>query len=253
MTDDGRQTTAATQPAGFWKIRHAVIGFGVLLVVIIALRSCGEEAGEEQVEVESDDAKPRQAVVVQIPATPQGLPQHPVAPQPYQQPAYPQQQQPVYGYPAQQQPVYPQQQQPVYGYPAQQQSQFPTTSPDNPWAVQQQPAYSYGSQPAPSAQQWGQTQRQQPLYTQPPGTGQYRPLEESRRSVDRGRVQQPAPVQQSYQPYDRLGGSSYGATGGYPATGTYPGYYGGTTYGAPAAPYGWPGSTGYGGVPWPRY
>ncbi len=248
MTDDGKQTaTATTQPAGFWKIRHAVIGFGVLLLVIVAIRSCGEEAGEEQVEAESEDAKPRQAVVVEIPATPQGLPQ------PYQQPVYPQQQ-PAYGYPPQQQPY---QQQPAYGYPSQQQPQFPATSPDNPWAIQQQPAYSYGSRPAPSAQQWGQTQREQPLYTQPPGTGQYRPLEDSRRAHQAGVPQQAAPAQQQlYQPYDRRSGSSFGGsnTGTYPGVGagTYPGYYGGT-YGAPGVPYGWPGSTGYGGVPWPRY
>ena len=70
--------------------------------------------------------------------------------------------------------------------------------------------------------------------------------------LDSGRVQQSVPVQPA-QPYNQLGGSSFGHTGGYPYAGTYPGYSGGTTYGAPGAPYGWPGSAGYGGVPWPRY
>ena len=96
MTGNGKQA-AATQPAGFWKIRHALIGFGVLLVVIVAIRGCGEEAEDEQVDAQSQqEAKPRQAVVVEIPATPQGVPQYQAAPQAYpqyQQPGYPQQQQ----------------------------------------------------------------------------------------------------------------------------------------------------------------
>jgi len=188
MTDNGKQT--ATQPAGFWKIRHAGMGLGALLLVIVLVRSCGGDAEDEKFEAESGDAIPRHAIAVKIPP-PQWQGQYPPAqPQAHQAPAYPgQQQQPAYGYPAQQlqqQPAYgypaqQQQQQPAYGYPAQQQQQpaygypaqqqqlaygypvqqlqqqrqLPATDPGNPWAVQQ-PAYSYGAQP-PQTQQWGQT------------------------------------------------------------------------------------------------
>ena len=34
MTDNGKQT--ATQSAGFWKIRHAVMGLGALLLAIVS-------------------------------------------------------------------------------------------------------------------------------------------------------------------------------------------------------------------------
>jgi hypothetical protein len=282
MADNGKQ--AATQPAGFWKIRHAGMGLGALLLVIVVVRSCGGDAEDERFEAESGNAVPRQAIAVKIPA-PQWQGQYPPAqqqqpaygypaqqqqpaygtPAQQQQPAYgypAQQQQPAYGYPAQQQqPAYgtpaQQQQQPAYGYPAQQlqqQRQLPATDPGNPWAVQQ-PAYSYGAQ---QTQQWGQTRRQPPVYSQSPGSGQYRPLDEKPHTAQQRR-RSAAPTAAtgwpSAAPYDRLSGSSFGGAGGtYPYTGSYPGYYGGTSYGAPAYGGGWPGGgLGYPGAGWPGY
>jgi len=250
MTGNGKQ--AATQAAGFWKIRHAVMGLGALLLVIVVIRSCGGDAEDERFEAGSRDAVPRQAIAVKIPA-PQWQEQYPPAQQ--QQPAYnypaQQQQQPAYGYPAQQQqqPAYgypaQQQQQPAYGYPAQQQRQLPATDPGNPWAVQQ-PVYSYGAQRTPQTQQWGQTRRQPPVYAQPPGSGQYRPLDEKKaRSAQQS--SSTAAVRPA-APYDRRTGSSFGGNGSSYPSGAYPGYYGGTPYGVPAYGGGWPaGGPGYPG------
>jgi len=269
MADNDKQT--ATQAAGFWKIRHAGMGLGALLLVIVVVRSCGGDAEDERFEAESGNAVPRQAIAVKIPA-PQWQGQYPpVQQQAHQAPGYPtqqqqqpaygypaqqfqQQQQPAYGYPAQQlqqqqqqQPAYgypaqqlQQQQQPAYGYPAQQlqqQRQLPATDPGNPWAVQQ-PAHSYGAQRAPQAQQWGQTRRQPPVYTQPPGSGQYRPLDEKPRSVQQ---RSSAPAVRPTAPYDRRSGSSFGGDGSAYPSGAYPGYYGSTPYGVPAYGGGWPG------------
>ena len=250
MTDNGKQT--ATQSAGFWKIRHAVMGLGTLLLAIVVLRSCGGDAEDERFEAQSGDGVPRQAIAVKIPP-PQWQGQYPPVqqqgqPQPgYVYPGQQQGQQPAYGYPAQQQG-----QQPAYGYPAQQlqqQRQLPATDPGNPWAVQQ-PAYSYGAQRAPQAQQWGQSRSQPPVYSQPPGSGQYRPLDEKSR-----RSQQSSSTTSAVRPaapYDRRAGSSFGGNGGgasYPYSGAYPGYYGGTPYGVPAYGGGWPA----GGLGYPGY
>ena len=237
MADNDKQT--ATQAAGFWKIRHAGMGLGALLLVIVVVRSCGGDAEDERFEAESGNAVPRQAIAVKIPA-PQWQGQYPpVQQQAHQAPGYPtqQQQQPAYGYPAQQ---LQQQQQPAYGYPAQQlqqQRQLPATEPGNPWAVQQ-PAHSYGAQRAPQAQQWGQTRRQPPVYTQPPGSGQYRPLDEKPRSVQQ---RSSAPAVRPTAPYDRRSGSSFGGNGSAYPSGAYPGYYGSTPYSVPAYGGGWPG------------
>ena len=218
MTDNGKQT--ATQSAGFWKIRHAGMGLGALLLVIVVMRSCGGDAEDERFKAESGDAAPRHAIAVKIPA-PQWQGQYPPA---QQVPAYPtqQQQQPAYGYPAQQ---------------LQQQRQLPATDPGNPWAVQQ-PAYSDGAQRAPQTRQWGQTRRQPPVYSQPPGSGQYRPLDEKPRSAQQSSS---AAAVRPAAPYDRRSGSSFGGNDtAHPYSGAYPGYYGGTPYGVPAYRGGWP-------------
>ena len=278
MTDNDKQ--AATQPAGFWKIRHAVMGLGALLLVIVVVRSCGGETEDEKLEADAGEAIPRTSVAVKIP-TPQWQGQypsaqqqarqalsHPQQQQPYGYPA--QQQQPAYGYPSQQQPgyAYPSEQQPhgypsqqqqppgSYGYPAQQpqQPQLPATDPGNPWAVQR-PVYGQG---APQTQQWGQSRRQPPVYSQPPGSGQYRPLDEKPRAAQRRSAAPPATTT-GWQsaPYDRPAGSSFGSNAGsaYPHAGEYPGYYGAAPYGAPAYGGGWPGGAGLGypGAGWPAY
>ena len=154
----------------------------------------------------------------------------------------------AYGYPAQQQG-----QQPAYGYPAQQfqqQRQLPATDPGNPWAVQQ-PTYSYGAQRAPQAQQWGQSRSQPPVYSQPPGSGQYRPLDEKSHRSQQSSSSTTSAVRPA-APYDRRAGSSFGGNEGgasYPYSGAYPGYYGGTPYGVPAYGGGWPA----GGLGYPGY
>jgi len=267
MTDNDKQT--ASQAAGFWKIRHAGMGIGALLLVIVVMRSCGGDAEDERFESRSGDGVPRQAIAVKIPA-PQWQGQYPPVQQQIREapPAYAQQQQPAYGYPAQQQqqpaygyptqqqqqpaygyPAQQQQQQPAYGYPAQplqQQRQLPATDPGNPWAVQQ-PAHSYGAQRAPQAQQWGQTRRPPPVYSQPPGSGQYRPLDEKPRSAQQqgGSAAAVRPA----APYDRRSGSSFGGNGSAYPSGAYPGYYGGAPYGVPAYGGGWPA----GGLGYPGY
>ena len=263
MADSGK--LAATQPAGFWKIRHAVFGLGALLLAIVAVRSCGGGAEDEKREAGSRDAIPRTSIAVKIPAPPAAQWQGQYPPgqqQAYQPPTYPQQQQPTYRYQGQQQqqPAYgysAQQQQPTYGYPAQQQQPaygypaqqpqraLPATDPGNPWAVVQQPAYSYGAQQAPQ-QPWGQNRRQPPAYSQPSGSGQYRPLDEKPRTAQQSRSA-PAATGRPAAPYDRRAGSSFGGNGSsYPYSGGYRGYYGGTPYGVPQYGGGWPGSGGPG-------
>ena len=219
----GEQTTSQQQ--GFWKPRHAAIGVGVLLLVIFAVRSCGGDADDETVaNSESGENIPRQAIVVQIPAT-----QWP----------------PVQVAPAGQQFYQP----PVYAQP---QPALPTADPENPWAVRQQPAYSHENRRAPQQSQapgWGRQQPQRPRYSQPPGVGQYRPLEEKPRMARESRrvvPTVPAPVQPA-APYDRRSGSSFGANGANPYAGSYPGYYGAAPYVGPGG-YGAhrPGGYGYG-------
>jgi len=220
---NGEQTTSQQQ--GFWKLRHAAIGLGVLVLVIFAVRSCGGDADNETVvKSESGEKIPRHAIAVRIPATQSPARVAPGGQQSYQPPVYVQ---------------------PPPGLPA--------TDPDNPWAVQQQPAYNYGKQNAPRQSKmpgWGQRQPQRPLYSQPPGTGRYRPLEEKQRTArERRRVPvAPAPVW-PVAPYDRLSGSSFGANGASPYAGTYPGYYGAAPYVGPGG-YGdrWPGTYGYPGI-----
>ena len=213
MSDTDAQTSTPP-PAGFWKPRHALIGAGVLLLLVMGVRSCGDDAGEDTaVKDNVADNAPRQAIVVQIPASrwpEQGLP---AAPPSYQAPVI------------QARPAMP-------------------SDPDNPWAVPQAPRAATTQQPA---AQWGQPQRRpEPVYVQPPGSARYRPLDSRRREAP-----QPAapavPVQRwPAAPYDRLSGSSFGnAAGGYPYPGSAPGYYG-------AAPYGAPGVYG-GGWPAPVY
>jgi len=222
---NGEQTTSQQQ--GFWKLHHAAIGLDVLLVLIFAVRSCGGDADDETVvKSEPGEEIPRQAIVVQIPAS--QWPAQVVAP-------------------GGQQSYHP----PVYAQP---QPALPTADPDNPWAVQRQPAYNPGYQSAARQSQapgWGRQQPQRPQYAQPPGTGQYRPLEEKPRTARESRSVPavptvPAPVWPA-APYDRRSGSSFGANGANPYGGAYPGYYGSAPYGSRGG-YGgrWPGSYGYG-------
>lgn len=284
MTANGGQTVPQQQ-VGFWKIRHAVIGLGVLgLITLLLVRGCGEDA-EDEPQAEAGDAS-RQAVAVQVPAG-QRPGQYPAAQQPYgapgyapQQPAYGyQQQQPAYAYP-QQQPGYSYQQQPAYGAQSQQpaygyQPQQPVygTQPQQPaYGYQQQPAYGYGQQgTAPQPQypvtdpdnpwaarlpgygqqtqtpQWGQQQRQAPVYIiQVPGGSQYRPLDDQAGQSSRSSTAPAAPPTWGARPYDRRGGTSFGNDA---AAGGYP--YGGVYGGYYGAPYGlgtWPGGYGSG---WP--
>ncbi len=230
MSSDSQQTTRAPAPAGFWKVRHAVIGLGVLAAVILLMvRGCGDEEPEQQANSGTD--KPRQAIVVQIPAS-----QWPAPQQALQQPPAPPQ--PGYGY-VQPQVVAPQ-------------PQAPVSNGSNPWAVPTRPRSSYGQYG--TQQQWGQPQRRQPQYAQPSTGSQYRPLEPetTTQAPSAPAVQQPVPVYRPMAPYDRLSGSSFG-TPGYPYGGAYPGYYGQGVYGAPGGVYGpgWPGVTP--GIGYPGY
>jgi len=219
MSDTDAQTSTPP-PAGFWKPRHALIGAGVLLLLVMGVRSCGDDADEDRAVKDVADDAPRQAIVVQIPAAnwpPQGLP---AAPPSYQAPVYAQPQAPV------------QQARPA----------MPGSDPGNPWAVPQASGNATTQRPA---AQWGQPQRPQPAYVQPPGSARYRPLEDSSRAAPQPAAPAPAPVQRwPAAPYDRLSGSSFGNTaGGYPYPGGgWPGYYGATPYGAPPGVYGggWP-------------
>lgn len=213
MSDTDAQTTTPP-PAGFWKPRHALIGAGVLALLVMGVRSCGDDADEDKTVKDVADNTPRQAIVVQIPVSPrwpqQGLP---VALPSYQAPAYGQPQVPV-----------------IQAQPA-----MPGRNPDNPWAVPQAPRSATTQQPA---AQWGQPQRRpQPVYVQPPGSARYRPLDSSRREAPQPAAPVAPPVQRwPAAPYDRLSGSSFGnAAGGYPYPGSVPGYYGAAPYGVPGA------------------
>jgi hypothetical protein len=250
-TESQPAASSPPPPAGFWKIRHAVIGLSILAgLVILLMRACGDEESEQQIDSQAN--KPRQAIAVQIPASTQWPPppQSAVSQQPGYRYAPPQSgvsQQPGYGYVPPTQPTAPQQ--PGYGYapPVQQQPQAPVPAENNPWAVRSQPR-SYGQY---RSQDWGQPQPRQPQYMQPSTSSQYRPLEsESTPSTTRAPVvQQPAQVYRPMAPYDRLSGSSFGAPG-YPYSGAYPGYYGSGVYGVPGGGVYGPVMPGYG---WPGY
>ncbi len=176
-TDNSKQLT--TQPTGFWKIRHAVIGLGALLLVIVAIRGCGEDAEDEKVGAESGAGIPRQAIAVKIPAPEWHRQYSSEQQQAYRPPGLRQQQQPGYGYPQQQQPAYgypqqpQQQQQPAYGYPQQpQQQQQPAYGYPQQPQQPQQPSYGYPKQQPQQPQQqpaygYGQQQPQQPAYGYP--------------------------------------------------------------------------------------
>lgn len=221
----GEQT--ASQRQGFWKPRHAVIGAGVLLLVIFAVRSCGGDDEEKAAKLEMGDPPPRQAIAVQIPAS-----QRPARVAPGAQQSY---------------------QPPVYDVP-QPQPALPSADPGNPWAVRQQPAPNYGSRNVPQRSPtsgWGRQQTQRPQYSQPPGTARYRPLDEKPRASRESRSVPvaPAPVRPA-APYDRRSGSSFGNNGANPYAGGYPGYYGTTPYVGPGGYGGYgaglPGNYGYG-------
>lgn len=239
-------TTQQTPPpttAGFWKVRHLLVGLGVLvLLVMLMVRGCGSDEDGHK-EAGQEENLPRQAVVVQIPASQWPQQQVPVQPPAPQQPGYgyiPQQ--PGYGYA-------PQQQQQGYGYGyAPQQQQPPPVDSGNPWAVQ-----TPGSYRQPNGAQWGRPQ-QQPAqqYVPVPSTmPQYRPLDENGGTRVERRPPPPPPAQ-TYRPaapYDRLSGSSFGE-GSQTPYGAYPGYYGSGAYATPAVPYpGYPGV--YPGAGWP--
>lgn len=216
-------------------------GFALLM-----MRACGSDDPQDQ--ASDDEAVPRQAIVVQIPAS-----QWPQAQQQARQ-ALPQQQQ-------KQQQRYefvPQQQ--GYSYMPQAQSVPPPAPPPdtgNPWAMQPQPQ-SYGSrqqsQPWGDGQTvWGGPQLNRPQYAQPPGQSQFRPLEEPATAVTpQPQVAAPAPVYRPSAPYDRRTGSSFGPpVYPYGYSGGAPGYYGAPgVYSAPGgiAP-GWP--SGYPGTAYP--
>lgn len=226
-------TSQSTQPptAGFWKIRHLLVAVVVVVVLVtLMLRACGSDEAEEQ--VTEQEKLPRQAIVVQIPAS-----QWPPVQQAPVQPAAPSQ--PGYGY-MPQQPV--------------QQPQVPVADDSNPWAVQAPQSYQYRQPGA----QWGRSHQPKPetQYAAPPSGTRFRPLEEdhSTRATPRPVVPQ-VPVQgyRSPAPYDRPAGSSFGDSAQsypYPYSGGYPGgYYGQGAYGSPYAPVypgvvpgaGWPG------------
>ena len=222
MTANGGQAVPQQQ-VGFWKIRHAVIGLGVLgLITLLVVRGCGEDAEDEQQAVADGEAS-RQAVAVQVPAAqrpgqypparqPHAAPgyapqqpaygyqqQPPAAAYPQQQPAYGyQQQQPAYGY-QQQQPAYGYQQQPAYGTQPQQpaygyQQQQPA------YGYQQQPAYGYGQQQGTAQPQYPVTDPNNPWAAQLPGYGQ-----QAQQAPQWGQQQRQAPVYIIQVP----GGSQY--------------------------------------------
>jgi hypothetical protein len=231
--------------AGFWTIRHVAFGLGGLgLVIVLMVRSCGGDESDKQ--AGGDDDLPRQAIVVQIPAS-----QWPSQPAPPVQSPAPRQ--PAYGY------IPPQQD---YNYSARPQvpaqSQPPADDGSNPWAVPSQaPGYSQsGGYRQPVEARWGEQLRpRQPQqhYVQPQqGGARYRPLDEpdDRQASSR---KLPEPVQGYYPvaPYDRPAGSSFGAPDPYAgAYGGYPGgYYGSGVYGLPGSGYGVPVAPGIGWRP----
>jgi len=275
MTANGGQTVPQQQ-VGFWKIRHAVIGLGVLgLITLLVVRGCGEDTEDEQQAEAGGDAA-RQAVAVQVPAG-QRAGQYRPAQQPYGAPGYAppqpaygyQQQQPAYGYQQQQQPAYGYQQQPAYGTQSQQpaygtQSQQPAygyqQQPAYGYGQQQQPAYGYGQQPGALQPQYPVTDPGNPWAAQVPGYGQ------QAQAPQWGQQQRQAPVYiiqvpggSQYRPLDDKAEQSsrsstttpaapptWGARpydrrggssfGGDAASGGYP--YGGTYGGYYGAPYG---------------
>jgi hypothetical protein len=285
------------QNAGFWRIRHAIIGVAVIgFVVLLMMRSCGDESEQGDESLRSGDAAPRQAVAVPVqPWPPTGYPQRGqggYAQQPgygyaqgvqpgYQQPGYGQQPGQAYGQQpdaryGQGQPGYDyapagtpgygyQQAQPSYGYAQQPRGgyQYSSPDPDNPWATRV-PTYGqysqYGTQgwgQERQSEQWGRPQRQAPVYMQPPGGNQYRPLDEDQYSRSRSATS-PVPQSRATLPYDRRGGSSFGEggnqPGGYPSGSMYGGYYS-VPPGAPGVwsggwGTGWPG-VGYPTIGWP--
>jgi hypothetical protein len=253
MTTDSQQAASPPPPpAGFWKIRHAVIGLGVLIVLVMMMRACSDDEPEQHADSEAD--KPRQSIAVQIPASQwpaqQTPPQYAAPPQPgygYAPPQSGAQSQPGYGYAP---PQYAAPPQPGYGYaPAPvQQPQAPAPADNNPWAVQKQPPGGYGQY---RSQQWGQPQPRQPQYVQPSTGLQYRPLEPESTAPQAPAVQQSTPGYQPVAPYDRITGSSFNRP--YPYGGAYPGYYGQGMYGMPGGGYapGWPGAVP--GMGWPGY
>jgi len=238
-TESGSGTTTGTAPppppppppAGFWKLHHLVIGLAVLIVLVMMVRGCSGD-DEESGATSSDDSEqqPRQAIVVQIPAS--QLPQQ----QSLSPGADLRSQQRGYGYAPQ---VAPQ----VVPAP-------PPPASSNPWSTRSH-SQSYGSQ---QSQTWGQPQRNRSQsYTQVPGaSSQYRPLEEPQAAPAPVPVPRPAPQPQTYYPvapYDSLSGSSFG-TQPYPYRGVYPGQYGGGVYGVPGGVYA-PGAVP--GIGWPGY
>jgi hypothetical protein len=245
MATEDRQANSGTS-AGFWTIRHVAFGLGGLgLLIVLMVRSCGGDESDKQAK-DGDEDLPRQAIVVQIPAS-----QWPSQPAPPVQSPTPRQQ-PGYGYMPQQ---------PDYEYaPRQQvlvQPQAPADDGGNPWAV---PSQSYGSGQTggyrqPAAPRWGQQTQpqrpQQPQYVQPQGGARYRPLDEPEdRQAESRKL--PEPVQGYYPvaPYDRPAGSSF-STPGYPyAGGPYGGYSGyyNPGYGLPGSGYGV--SPGVPGIGW---
>lgn len=200
------------------------IGLGVVvLTIVLMVRGCGDDMADKQ--LESEQARPRQSIAVQIPTS-----QWPSAQQ-----ASPQQP-PGYGYVPQQ--------------PVQRQPVLPSNDGGNPWAVQSQPR-TYGQ---PGYQQWGQEPPQgaQTQHDYTPVGPRFRPLESDTEQQIPPPVSAPPPVPRYYPvaPYDRPSGSSFGTPaypygGGY--GGAYPGYYGPDAYGAPGDFY----LPGWGGMPGP--
>lgn len=224
MSTDSQQPASRPAPAGFWKPRHAVIGLGALAVlVMLMMRACGDDEPQRH----SDQAdKPRQAIIVQIPAS-QWPAQQPPPPQPTAPP------------------------QTGYGYAPAQRPQPPVSTEGNPWAVQTRPQ-NYERY---RSEQWGQPQPKPPRYVQPSTGAQYRPLEQesTARAPQAPVVQQPIQGYRPIAPYDRLSGSSFGPPS-YPYGGAYPGYYAPGMYGAPGGGAYTPGWPGVGpGIGWPGY
>ena len=238
-TESGSDTTTGTAPpppppppppAGFWKLHHLVIGLVVLVVLVMMMRGCGSDEDESEAVSSVEKEQPRQAIVVQIPAS-QLPPQQSVDPRADLR------SQQQYGYAPQ---VAPQVLQPA----------TPAAPSSNPWSTRTSPQ-SYGS---PQPRHWDQPQRSQPQsYTQRPAASpQYRPLEQPQVAAPAPVPVRPAPQQRLYYPaapYDSLSGSSFG-TPAYPYGGAYPGQYGAGAYGVPGGVYA-PG--GVPGIGWPGY
>jgi len=203
MSTDLHQMASLWRPAGLWKSDKTSGGVLAALVMLM-LNACSD--GEPEIYVERQVDRQPQTIVVRIPAA----------------------QVPVQSAP------------PQYIVPRVQQSFAPAPDDSNPWAVRTGPQ-NYGQY---RSQQWGPPEPRRPQYMQPSTGSQYRPLDtESKAGTSRAPVaQQPMQGYWPLAPYDRLSGSSFGASG-YPYGGAYPGYYGdpGRVY-APGWPAtGWPG------------